>query len=227
MTLSDLGVPRPREAALPYAPIRWPAGLQIALPRPLTAGQHSWVQALSTRHTRRAFASELSLERLGELLYWCCRTVESHRSEDGALLEFRPYPSAGALHPIHVLLQLRRGLPWVRYEPNGHVLMEVPDSSEMAADVRSEADELLAMQPATLIALVAEPGKTAAKYENHESLVWRDAGVLLGYLSLVSELLGLSFCPLGVTGEPFVSRLLSPQSGLSGVGLALVGERSA
>jgi hypothetical protein len=82
------------------------------------------------------------------------------------------------------------------------------------------------MQPATLLAFVAEPGKTASKYENHETLVLRDAGVMLGYLSVVSEFLGFSFCPLGLTGEPYISQqLLNGDGRLTGVGLALVGER--
>ena len=70
--------------------------------------------------------------------------------------------------------------------------------------------------------LVAEPGKTAAKYANSESLVWRDAGVLLGYMSVVAEALGLGFCPLGITGQAYVSAL-SADARLTGVGLAVVG----
>jgi len=69
---------------------------------------------------------------------------------------------------------------------------------------------------------VAEPGKTSAKYSSSSSLVWRDAGVLLGHIGLAAESLGLNYCPLGITGEPWVSQLDS-QGKLSGVGLALLG----
>jgi hypothetical protein len=75
----------------------------------------------------------------------------------------------------------------------------------------------------TLVSLVAEPGKTAAKYANHESLVWRDAGVVLGYMSLMAEALKLSFCPLGITGRPYVTDCLPNASTLQAVGLAVLG----
>jgi hypothetical protein len=80
------------------------------------------------------------------------------------------------------------------------------------------------MSGALLMALVCEPGKTAAKYEHFESLVWRDAGVVLGYMSIVAEALGLNFCPLGLVGDPW-----PPEQGgtllLKGAGLAALSSR--
>lgn len=88
--------------------------------------------------------------------------------------------------------------------------------------VRRETDDLVVAPSATLLLLVAEPGKTAAKYLNPDSLVWRDAGVLLGYLSLAAEALGLAFVPLGATGDPWAGTLVD-EAGLTDVGAALVG----
>jgi hypothetical protein len=68
----------------------------------------------------------------------------------------------------------------------------------------------------------AEPGKTFSKYTEANSLIWRDAGVLLGYFSFVAHALQLSFCPLGITGECWASQL-DKQGRLVGVGLAIVG----
>ena len=53
--------------------------------------------------------------------------------------------------------------------------------------------------------------------------MWRDAGVVLGYMSLVAEALSLAFCPLGITGEPFLTDYLSTASRLKAVGLAILG----
>ncbi|WP_169732561.1 hypothetical protein [Derxia gummosa] len=74
-----------------------------------------------------------------------------------------------------------------------------------------------------MLALIVEPGKTAAKYVNPESLVWRDAGVVLGYMSIVAEVLGLSFCPLGITAHAELTNLFGPNECLFGAGLALLG----
>jgi hypothetical protein len=68
----------------------------------------------------------------------------------------------------------------------------------------------------------AEPNLTFAKYNEACSLIWRDAGVLQGILSLAAEDLGLNFCLVGVTGEPWVSGLIE-QNTLVGVGAAYVG----
>jgi hypothetical protein len=72
-----------------------------------------------------------------------------------------------------------------------------------------------------VLAFVAEPGRTAAKYEDSDSLVWRDAGVLQGMLCAVAPAVGLEVCLLGPTGDEWVSRLAG-EGQLRGVGLARV-----
>lgn len=140
-------------------------------------------------------------------------------------LENRPYPSAGGIHPIHLVLQRPDGGALERYNTRGHSLEELPGSELLATCLREEAEKAVVTQASTLIALVAEPGKTAAKYTHSTSLVMRDAGVILGYLSLCSEVLGLNFCPLGMTGDEYL-KSLDQQGKLRGVGLALIGSRS-
>lgn len=113
-------------------------------------------------------------------------------------------------------------MPWERYDPLGHALVVVPGSERLAQGAREQAEQAVPTTEAVLIVLVAEPGKTAAKYESPLSLVWRDAGVVLGYFSLVSESLGLSFCPLGMLGDVYVSPM-SQDGRLHGAGAALLG----
>jgi SagB-type dehydrogenase family enzyme len=181
---------------------------------------------LEQRQTRRDFSCELSDVELGEFLWLACRSRSSRPSAFGPDQESRPHPSAGAMHPIHVLLA-RGGEPWARYDPGGHALMEVPGSVSSADAVRKQSQELLSLDRGVVIALVAEAGRTAAKYANADSLVWRDAGVVLGYMSVVAEALALAFCPLGVTGEPhFMGLVPERPDDLQGVGLAIVGGRS-
>lgn len=75
---------------------------------------------------------------------------------------------------------------------------------------------------ATRILFLSEPGKTLGKYQNGCSLIWRDAGALLGVMALTATAQGLNFCPLGITGEPWASNL-AEQGKLAGVGFALLG----
>lgn len=172
------------------------------------------------RRTRRSF-SALDARQFSTLLTLTCRVQQVGDTELGFPLTRRPAPSAGAIHPIHLILLEPGTSDWQRYDPFRHALVNVPTSVD-AQHVRRAMDEVLAAPSATLLLLAAEGAMTAAKYDHPCSLVWRDAGVLLGWLSMAAEALGLSFCPLGVTGEPWTSRLLD-QPGLMGVGAAIVG----
>jgi nitroreductase len=111
----------------------------------------------------------------------------------------------------------------MRYVPVEHALAEIPGSNASATALREASHQLVDVGRAALVGLVAEPGKTAAKYEHHETLVWRDAGVVLGYMSLVAEALGLSFCPLGLTGRPQLTEFLPESQAMHGVGLSVLG----
>lgn len=126
------------------------------------------------------------------------------------------------MHPIHVLVS-RRDDPWERYDSVEHALVQILDSHENAAQIRRAAGELVEVEQGVLIALVAEPGKTAAKYENPESLVWRDAGVVLGYISIIAEALALPFCPLGITADKHLANLAPSPGRLHGAALAVLG----
>lgn len=226
MTWLDLGNPQPRPEAQRYVPVRWPQGERISL-QPLESlpsqdliFERSFVDLAIHRRSAREFMP-LQQDRLGWLLALANRQLARGAQHLGFPLTLRPSPSAGAIHPVHLIVQSPALGGWRRYDPASHELVSVPSSLDTQA-VRREVDGLVAAPSATLLLLVAEPGKTAAKYLNPCSLVWRDAGVLLGYLSLAAEALGLAFVPLGITGDPWAG-ILVDEAGLTGVGAALVG----
>jgi SagB-type dehydrogenase family enzyme len=213
--------PVPRQLPMRYQPYGWPAGASTPLAPRSQPLELDLVALLDERQTRRAFKKPLDDATLGEFLWLACRNRSSRRSAFGPDQESRVHPSAGAMHPIHVLLAREAG-PWLRYDPLEHALIELPGSGASAAACREAVRALVELGHGTLIGLIAEPGKTAAKYEHHESLVWRDAGVVLGYLSVMAEALGLAFCPLGSTGQPYLVAHLPNASALQAVGLAVV-----
>ena len=229
MTWIDLGNPQPRSQALRHTPVQWPDGERIALSSVAALPSHhpvfsrSIVELATRRRSARAFAP-LPRDRLGWLLELVDRQLASGSEDLGFALTQRPAPSAGAIHPVHLIVQDPALSGWHRYDPAGHALVSVPCAVDVL-EVRRHMDELVAAPTATLLLLAAEPGKTASKYANSCSLVWRDAGVLLGYLSLAAEALNLAFVPLGVTADPWVGRLVD-EPGLAGVGAALVGARA-
>lgn len=219
---ADLGNPCPRKEPLRYTPLAWPLGRRI--PLPIASGSSCLSKPIADvllhRRTKREF-SFLSTEMLGALTWLTCQTQQTGHEDLGFPLSLRPCPSAGAIHPIHLLVIGPEGDGWFRYDSTSHAL----DEMKTKVDPRKVLEAMHAVLPApsaTLLILAAEPERTGAKYEAPASLVWRDAGVILGVLAVAAEALDLSFCPLGVTGEPWVGQLLD-QPGLTGVGAAFVG----
>ncbi len=218
----NLGNPRPRPEPNPYTPIAWPKGNVIPLPAIGAAEgkDESPIRIMLRRRTRREF-SVLGNDLLGALLWVTCHTQQLGSDHLGFPLSRRPCPSGGAIHPIHLLVIHPRDNYWYRYQPDEHALHEIPSKLDPVEAINA-MQEVVSAPAATLFVLAAEPGMTAAKYEASASLIWRDAGVMLGILAIAAEALDLSFCPLGVTGEPWVSQLLD-QPGLVGVGAAFAG----
>jgi SagB-type dehydrogenase family enzyme len=189
---------------------------------PTSAGAHS--EASSTRRSRRTFAP-LELEQIGMLLWhtlYCQRTADSPL---GFALQQRPIPSAGAIHPVHLVVQMPdHPSAWARYNPLTHALDVIGASASVLDALRIEADRVVVTEPGSLLLFIAEPAMTAAKYRNADSLVWRDAGVMQGAMAMMAEVLGLNYCLLGITGDPWVQQL-TEQCQLVGVGVAALGAR--
>ena len=217
----DLGNPKPKQQPEVYTPMQW-SGPRVALSSNGAATAPHLATLLAGRRSRRNFVAPASLDDLAAMLELCCRTRELQASDLGFDLEFRPHPSAGAIHCVHTLVQREINEDWTYYDAQAHQLVLLPGTSAAANAARSAADELVPAANASLIALVAEPDKAAAKYNSPGSLIWRDAGVLLGYFSICAEALALSFCPLGITGQPMLAEL-DEQGRLCGVGMALLG----
>lgn len=219
----DVRLPDPSPRATParYVPHRWSVAQSIALSTPSIARGDVFA-ALGRRRSGVQFQT-LSREALGELLWHVMRVDAIAPSPFGFEQEQRPTPSAGAIHPIHALIAEPGAESVTLYHPRWHQLDVLADSEGVYRGLRAQAHSLYAgAVNATVLAFVAEPGLTAAKYENATSLVWRDAGVLQGTMALAAEGAGLPFRLLGATGDAQVAPL-AEQGVLVGVGLALVG----
>lgn len=221
MTRICLGSPSVRDEPHYYLPFSWPDGAFHALPVAEDPGDVGILNLLEHRRTKRTF-NGISDSQLGQLLWRCAHTQAIADSDYGFDLEQRPTPSAGAIHPIHILVHRQDADNWRRYDSRRHGLVDVLRSREVFEGLDEQCNQTLPATDATRILLLAEPGKTSAKYQHSESLIWRDAGVLLAVMALIAEALDYSFCPLGITGEPWADRL-APSGILMGVGVALVG----
>lgn len=165
-----------------------------------------------------------TVESLGSLLWHTSRVLQLAPSPYGFHLERRPAPSAGAIHPIHVLVADDALGGLCRYNPRAHQLDIVGDAVRYSHGLQAVAAQIVGPSNAVVLAFVAEPGLSEAKYQHAASLIWRDAGVLQGAFAIAAEGLDLEFRLLGATGGPQIEGL-ADEGQLIGVGLALVGAR--
>lgn len=221
MTWIDLGNPMPKLVHDVHELLKWETGEVHPLTATSGIATQPFFQVLRERRTRRQFAS-LGEAGLADFLWHACRSRETWASDLGFELESRATPSAGAIHPIHLVIN-RPGDPrWWLYEPRGHFLVELITAPERLEGLREHCQQVVYAPEAIQLLLLAEPGKTLAKYSDGCSLIWRDAGAMLAVMALAAQGLGLNFCPLGITGEPWAGGL-AKQGKLVGVGLALLG----
>jgi hypothetical protein len=132
----------------------------------------------------------------------------------------RPALSAGALHPISVVLFA--DLTVYRVNVESCTLDKLTFSEEAHGAWLGRCRYLLPKADGAFIVLIADMGKSTAAYENSESLVLRDAGAMLQTIALASEWFGLGFCPLGILGNEVVAALPSSEQ-LLAVGAAAIG----
>lgn len=221
MTWIDLGDPSPKAVPDRYAPIGWPLGEVCQLTPFWEVPNRSLGEVFEARVSHREFGL-LGEKELSAFLWIACRTRGVGPSELGFDLEHRAAPSAGAIHPIHIVVKRPADDRWWLYESRAHHLVELKYAHTKLSGLYEASCSVLDAELATRFLFLAEHGKTLAKYQDGCSLIWRDAGALLGVMALTAAALDLNFCPLGITGEPWAATL-SDQGKLAGVGLALLG----
>lgn len=220
-----LGEPVPLESARIYRPFEWPVNAIMS------CGNYSAaeikidpVYLFKTRRSRRRLES-IGLSDISNL---CC--LISRASGWGSdVLGFRTYhcpaPSAGGIHPIHLLFSSITDEYWMHYSPEHHLMNCLSDILPSPKGLRSRMSDHIEPSAATIVLFVGEPGKTGAKYANPSSLIWRDAGNLQGIMTIAAEVLALGFCQLGLTGDEWVQQF-DNQRRLVGLGVALLGKIS-
>lgn len=158
------------------------------------------------RSQRRHGEPPLSLETVGELLYRTLRVRELVPPAEGTRQgrSDRPYPSAGACHPLEAYLAVHRsdGLPagLYHYHPQHHALYRIDAPAEPVQALLRDAmhasgtDEL----PQVLLVLTARFGRAAWVYGRlAHRLVLQEVGVVLQSLYLAATAMGVAACALG------------------------------
>ena len=222
----ELPNPKPWPDRKPQAPYAYRTLGKDYLPTPSECKtEPGFFAVLQARITRREFGPIDDLA----LWTWLWNSVGVSSSSPIHSVErwqHRRYPSSGGVHEIDVLTVDRIGGRLFRYDPIAHATEQIAcEDGAASSSLTQEAENILPLHDGRLVWMVADVDLIAAKYEHPESLIWRDAGVVAATMCFVGEAMNLACCPLGMTGEPHVSKMLGSSGRIIGVGGLAIGSR--
>lgn len=212
--------PRPRGTPdTTYASLEWPISRSVKCANVSPPSEQPFLTILEARRSHRVMA-HAPLGELVNAVAFCTRPRAKMYGEPFQRSR-RPSPSAGALHPVDILL-VHDATQVSRYVPLSHRLqtlhVSAPEHLEAFGD---DCRRMLPDAPGTAIVLVGDISSVEATYDRPESLLWRDGGALMQTLFLVMTAYQLAFCPLGILGTRVVHAIgLSEHATAIGVALA-------
>lgn len=168
----------------------------------------------------------ITMEKLGSILWYSAKVKSTFLQKNGYILTHRGTPSAGARHPIDIIILNSNFLlenNFYYYNPFEHSLNQVVSSSDDIKLFIDHINQVVEINNATIIWFVAHVNRTATKYENAQSLIWRDAGALINNIQMTCTAIGINSCPIGSLGEPFISSFFNNTEGVFGAGGLLIG----
>ncbi len=228
MAITRLHSPVPRVRPLKLEDIRRTNERSRSLAAPMHPHGVDVFALLDGRRTHRHFRP-LTARDLSTFLWYSARTRFAHLDDSGRRFESRPAPSAGGCHPHDLLIIRPRpgNIEASVYDSRAHALARLKRPLSGLRRFVSHVADAVPPEQGTIVWLVAQPQRTQNYYRFPESLLWRDAGVLLGVMAVVADALNRAFCPVGATGDPHVGHLLGTRPSAYGFGGAILGRRVA
>ena len=187
--------------------------------------------------TEKSFDEVMELRRspsvMGEVSLDCTLGFVRHvfhTREVGRLENFglarKPPISAGALHPIDVLVVAGPEVqePILFADRNGKCLTLPVKCPHILANAVADCREILPTARGHLLLFTGDKRRVAAKYRPAESLLWRDAGAALQTCAMAAFAYGFAFCPLGDTGRAILDQLNPPHEEYVALALGVFGQ---
>ncbi len=200
---------------------------KIALPKPIDR-KISYDQVITSRHSKREYFGPLDLTELSSLLWDVLKIKKIEVDHNGTVSWIhRGAPSAGGLASVDAFITNIAGYndKLFFYNPYDHSLQELNVTPAKVKEVINASNELIDVSHATLFIYAAHVTNIFSKYENPESLIWRDVGAIYAMMNLSSESLNLDSCSLGTTFHPLLPKVLGTEGLLFGVGGQIFGKR--
>ena len=216
--------PIPRKIPLKFDPFIYPVRQRIKLSLNHDLFEKQFLDVIFSRRSERV-SSTINSNQLSQLLHICTRIHSIQMDESGYVLTQRSTPSGGARHPVDILVSIsspiaKRSLEY--YNPIDHSLGELSLDKVDMGFFFNEISDNLPIDNACIIWFSIQPEKMNSKYQNPESLYWKETGALLYCIQVVSTYLGFKSCPVGTLASNSFDTLFKTKLLISGGGI-LVG----
>ena len=208
---------------LEFAPYKYKGKDVIKLPEvKVTKQQTDFLEVLSKRRSVKEL-SACSMEALSQILYYALKPYCIGIDDYGVLVYRSAVPSAGGRHPIDVLVGLKEqnGRHLYLYQPLGHSLKRLAVSEKLQNLFYKDIEQTLPFGESILLWFSVQYMRTASKYTDYMSLVWRDIGAQLCCLQQVVKYVGLDSCPIGYLAEETFQKMFQSEWLLSGGGMII------
>lgn len=225
MTHIELASPVPRTEPYPCRPFSYRTGPKQYLRIPdFPLSDPGFFATITSRRTRREF-SEPPHDRFAEFLWYSAKVWSASIERNSNRWQHRTSPSSGGIHCVDLLILEHDQDSVMLYEPVAHAIQELSVDRQIVRRFMQEVEKAGDLDGARIIWFAADFELMLSRYENGESLVWRDVGALVSTMCFVAEALQFACCPIGMTGEPYISALFDSTDRISGAGGILVGAR--
>jgi len=216
--------PSPKKVKDRFDPFIYPLGSKTKLKRDFKDREGSFINVFLSRRSSQDL-NAISIDDISELLYLTSKIQSIEIDSSGFLISKRTVPSAGGRHPIDILVSIPSvdGRTLHYYNPVDHTLSELLISEVRQKNFFKEVNNNVLINNSCLIWFSIQVNKTKSKYNNAESLYWKDAGAFLYCIQLVANLLELKSCPLGGLASKSFYNLFKSKNLISGGGI-LIGQ---
>lgn len=206
-------------------PFAYPIVDTLSLKREFNPADANLFDVLNRRRSYRVFES-LTVEEVSAILWFSSKVKTISVELTGYISTQRPSASAGARHPIDILVasKFHNSLfTLFYYNPFDHSLSKLSIDEAVVDEFIVHLRTVINFKEGTILWFVAHPDRTEAKYENFQSLIWRDAGALIHSVQIACTAFNFRSCPFGTLAEPFVSRFFSSPNQIFSAGGIIVG----
>jgi SagB-type dehydrogenase family enzyme len=197
--------PSIRSKELPVAGYDYTLLERIKLVKPGSSLAMAFGDVVASRRSYRKFRP-VSIAGISTLLWHTAKVKSLQIQKNGYILTHRGAPSAGARHPIDIIVydpKMFSNEHFYYYNPFDHSLNQIANPNTVP--LINHINQIVPLGEGTLLWFVAHENRTASKYEHPESLIWRDSGALINSIQLTCTALSLDSCPIGSLGEPYIS----------------------